>query len=84
MRASGRSRAPAFLDRLGLTLEESYDKMDYDQLSRLDARNFIDALTFSLEHRYESQTTKSPELNFSSLVDDNGVRNVRFEWAFRT
>jgi hypothetical protein len=79
MRASGRSRAPAFLDRLGLTLEESYDKMDYDELSRLDARNFIDALTFLLEHRYESRTTKSPELIFSALVDDDGVRNVRFE-----
>jgi hypothetical protein len=49
MRASGRSRAPAFLDRLGLTLEENYHKRDYDELSRLDARNLIDALTSSLE-----------------------------------
>jgi hypothetical protein len=38
MRASGRSRAPAFLDRLGLTLAESYHKRGYDGLSRLDAR----------------------------------------------
>src|SRR5215204_313071 len=37
MRASGRSRAPAFLDRLGLTLEVSYHKRDYDEPSRLDA-----------------------------------------------
>jgi len=37
MRASGRNRAPAFLDRLGLTLEVSYHKRDYDELSRLDA-----------------------------------------------
>jgi hypothetical protein len=79
MRASGRSRAPAFLDRLGLTLEESYDKMDYDELSRLDARNFIDALTFSLEHRYESQNTKLPEIVFSVLLSNDGAREVCFE-----
>jgi hypothetical protein len=34
--------------------------------------------------RYESRTTKSPELNFSALVDGNGARNVRFERALRT
>jgi hypothetical protein len=79
MRASGRSRAPAFLDRLGLTLEESYDKMDYDELSRLDARNFIDALTFSLEQRYESRNTKSPELVFSAVLGEDGAREVRLE-----
>lgn len=38
----------ALLDKLGLTLEESYHKSDYDELTRLDARNLIDALTASL------------------------------------
>src|ERR687890_1424195 len=28
--------------------------------------------------RYESQTTKSPELIFSALVGDDGAHNVRF------
>jgi DnaD/phage-associated family protein len=37
------------LDKLGLTLGESYHKSDYDELTRLDARNLIDALTASLE-----------------------------------
>jgi hypothetical protein len=37
------------LDKLGLTLEESYHKGDYDELTMLDARNLIDALTTSLE-----------------------------------
>ncbi len=37
------------LDKLGLTLQESYHKSDYDDLTRLDARNLIDALTSSLE-----------------------------------
>ena len=37
------------LEKLGLTLEESYHKADYDDLTRLDARNLIDALTSSLE-----------------------------------
>lgn len=37
------------LDKLGLTLEESYHKSDYDELTRLDARNLIDALTSSLD-----------------------------------
>jgi hypothetical protein len=37
------------LEKLGLTLEESYHKADYDALTRLDARNLIDALTSSLE-----------------------------------
>lgn len=45
------------LDRLGLTLEETYHKSDYDDLTRLDARNLIDALTSSLEpHDGESET----------------------------
>jgi len=45
------------LDRLGLTLEESYHKGDYEDLTRLDARNLIDALTSSLEpHDGESET----------------------------
>ena len=34
--------------------------------------------------RYESQTTKSPELIFSALVGDDGTHNVRFERALRT
>jgi hypothetical protein len=33
--------------------------------------------------RYESRTTKSPELIFSALVDGNGARNLRFERALR-
>ncbi|MGI8909388.1 MAG: HNH endonuclease [Rubrobacteraceae bacterium] len=37
------------LNKLGLTLEESYHKSDYDELTRLDARNLIGALTASLE-----------------------------------
>jgi DnaD/phage-associated family protein len=37
------------LDKLGLTLEEAYHKNEYDELTRLDARNLIDALTESLE-----------------------------------
>jgi hypothetical protein len=45
------------LDKLGLTLEESYHKADYDDLTRLDARNLIDALTTSLElHDGKSDT----------------------------
>lgn len=45
------------LDKLGLTLEESYHKGDYDDLTRLDARNLIDALTTSLElHEDENGT----------------------------
>ena len=36
------------------------------------------------EGRYESQTTKSPQLIFSALVGDDGARNVRFEWMFCT
>ena len=45
------------LDKLGLTLEESYHKGDYDELTRLDARNLIDALTTSLEpHGDENET----------------------------
>jgi len=39
----------ALLEKLGLTLEESYHKTDYDDLTRLDARNLIDALTSSLK-----------------------------------
>ena len=37
------------LEELGLTLEETYHKRDYDDLTRLDARNLIDTLTSSLE-----------------------------------
>ena len=45
------------LDRLGLTLEETYHKGDYDDVTRLDARNLIDALTNSLgPHDEESET----------------------------
>jgi hypothetical protein len=45
------------LDKLGLTLEESYHKADYDDLTRLDARNLIDDLTTSLElHDGKSDT----------------------------
>src|SRR5215208_7363940 len=29
--------------------------------------------------RYQFQSTKSPELIFSALVDDDGAHNVRFE-----
>jgi hypothetical protein len=36
------------LDKLGLKLEECYHKGDYDELTRLDDRNLIDALTSSL------------------------------------
>jgi DnaD/phage-associated family protein len=36
------------LDKLGVTLEESCHKGYYDELTRLDARNLIDALTTSL------------------------------------
>ena len=32
-----------------------------------------------LVERYESQATKSPELTFSAVVGNDGVRNVRFE-----
>lgn len=46
------------LDKLGLILEESYHKADYDDLTRLDARNLIDALTTSLElHDGKNVTT---------------------------
>jgi hypothetical protein len=39
-------------------LEESYHKRDYAELSRLDARNLIDALTSSSEQPdYEDRTT---------------------------
>ena len=31
------------------------------------------------EKRYEPRTTKSPELTFSALLNDDGARNVRFE-----
>jgi hypothetical protein len=34
--------------------------------------------------RYQLQTTKSPELSFSALVDDDGARNVSFERALST
>ena len=34
--------------------------------------------------RYESRTTKSPELIFSALVDADGARDVRFERALCT
>ena len=47
------------LERLGLTLEESYHKSEYDDLTRLDARNLIDALTNSLEMQDgESETAQ--------------------------
>jgi DnaD/phage-associated family protein len=35
----------ALLDKLGLSLEESYHKTDFDELTMLDARNLIEALT---------------------------------------
>lgn len=39
------------------TLEESYHKSDYDELTRLDARNLIDALTASSkQNRGENET----------------------------
>ena len=34
--------------------------------------------------RYESRTTKLPELLFRALVGDDGPRNVRFERAHST
>jgi len=34
--------------------------------------------------RYESRTTKSPELIFSAVLGDDGTRNVRFERAYST
>ena len=37
------------LDKLGLTLEEAYHKNEYDELTRLDACNLINALTEPLE-----------------------------------
>ena len=43
------------LEKLGLTLEECYHKGDYDELTRLDARNLIDALTTSLDE-YSSES----------------------------
>jgi hypothetical protein len=50
------------LDKLGLTLEESYHKSDYDDLTRLDARNLIDALTTSLEpHEDEDEMAQTPD-----------------------
>jgi len=49
------------LDKLGLTLDESYHKGDYDELTRLDARNLIDTLTTSLElHGGENETAQAP------------------------
>jgi hypothetical protein len=36
------------------------------------------------ESRYESRTTKSPELIFSALLGDDGARNMRFDRALRT
>jgi len=36
------------LGKLGLTLEEAYHKNEYDELTQLDARNLINALTESL------------------------------------
>jgi hypothetical protein len=36
------------LGKLGLTLEEIYHKKEYDELTRLDARNLINVLTESL------------------------------------
>jgi hypothetical protein len=36
------------------------------------------------ESRYESQTTKSPELIFRALLGDHGAREVRFERTPRT
>lgn len=35
----------ALLDKLGLTLEESYHKTDFEELTMLDAHNLIEALT---------------------------------------
>ncbi len=35
------------LDRLDLTLEQSYHKDDFEDLTMLDARNLIEALTAS-------------------------------------
>jgi hypothetical protein len=34
--------------------------------------------------RYESPTTKFPELIFSALLSDDGARDVRFERVLRT
>ncbi len=48
------------LDKLGLTLEESYHKSDYDELTRLDAHNLIDALTASSEHVDGENRTDEP------------------------
>jgi hypothetical protein len=36
------------------------------------------------DKRYESPTTKSPELIFSAVLSDDGTRNVRFERAYST
>jgi hypothetical protein len=47
-------------------------------------RRYAGAICLRLIPRYESHTTKSPELNFSALVGDDGARNVRFERALRT
>jgi Stage II sporulation protein E (SpoIIE) len=58
-------------------------------LSRIITQHSVEAdlslfCIFGLVSRYESRTTKSPELIFSALVGDDGARNVRFERAFCT
>jgi len=42
------------------------------------------AFGLTIFSRYESRTTKSPELIFSALLGDDDARDVRFERALRT
>jgi hypothetical protein len=44
--------------RSAATLEESYHKSDHDELTRLDARNLIDALIASLTQNSGEKETE--------------------------
>ena len=47
-------------------------------MAELSAATFYSAYIIN-EKGYEPRTTRSPELTFSALLNDDGARNVRFE-----
>jgi hypothetical protein len=80
--------APEALDSLTLEVRHRLYKMLRLEVyvrpdSSLDVSGvFGETVSLSvleLVPRYESQTTKSPELHFCALLSEDGVRDVRFE-----
>jgi hypothetical protein len=74
-----RMRKPARIERFAMNCREYWSRDTSTYLI-----GSLEAVEAARAQRYESRTTKSPELIFSALLDDHGAREVRFGRALCT